>query len=242
MLFRPLCVVCHAPAYARPDGTSLCVGCALGLSGSALARRQKAPTDPHSLFRYQGPVRQLIRRAKAQEDHRALSVLVRLFLDRDESLDEAARCDVIVPCPSSLWSRCRGRLDVAWRLAEALAKRTAKPILAAPWHLHWRTLKQARLSGRARRLQGRALGSFGAGRFAAHAASCFARRLEALGDPTRVLIVDDVVTTGMTLAAVRAAIHAACSLRQRPLPDAAEAFEIRSLTLAVAGRGPRQRP
>lgn len=102
----------------------------------------------------------------------------------------------VMPCPSSLWGRLRGRLDVAGWLAYHIAREGQLPLLAPPMALRFRLKKRARL-----------------GKKTAPTATqpCFAgydgtaRNALDLDQPNKVkpiLLVDDVLTTGQTMAEV----------------------------------------
>src|SRR5690606_10107046 len=103
----------------------------------------------------------------------------------------------VMPCPSSLWSRLRGRADLAWFLARKIHQQFRIPILSPPLSLHWRYQKQAKLKGR----RGRALKNV--------------NRLAMSYEKGRasLLILDDILTSGGTMLRLRQAVleeHSHC--------------------------------
>ncbi len=158
-----------------------------------------------SCFRYKGVMRSLILRAKVQGDHRAVGLLCDLLLKEDVVAAWAGSVDVLVPSPSSLWSRARGRLDLAALLVDALAARFGKSVLVAPWDLHWRIKKRA-LSTRRERLP----------------LADVPRDWDGNGEGPRIGLFDDVVTTGQTLAWTRAALPPLAGVRPLTLASARE--------------------
>lgn len=102
----------------------------------------------------------------------------------------------VMPCPSSLWGRLRGRLDLAAWLATHFADHYQLPLMMPPWHLRFRLRKRA-TSGKK-----------------SLATPTVIRGLAVQGlavnplDQTPVhkvkpiVLVDDVLTTGQTMAEV----------------------------------------
>lgn len=105
----------------------------------------------------------------------------------------------VMPCPSSLWGRLRGRLDLAAWLATHIAAHYQLPLMMPPWHLRFRLHKRA---------------TSGKKSMATPAAPPAVAGLAAQGpavnplDQTPVhkvkpiVLVDDVLTTGQTMAEV----------------------------------------
>jgi predicted amidophosphoribosyltransferase len=137
-----------------------------------------------SLFHYQTILRDLIWRGKIRGDLPAISLLASLFLAADEATELADWCEVIIPAPSSLWGRIRGKFDIAFHMAAKLAKETAKPIENAPGSLFWRLRKRSQHHH--------------------ESPDDFARNPPNLTGHRRILIIDDVMTTGQTLHEIAA--------------------------------------
>ena len=92
----------------------------------------------------------------------------------------ASLCEQVehcVPAPSSFYGRFRGQVDVASFLAQDLSQRYGLSFQGAPWRLRFRWAKQAMRKTRRR-----------------------ARPLTMDRRGIETLLVDDVVTTGTTLA------------------------------------------
>ncbi len=136
-------------------------------------------------------MRRLILRAKVEGDSTALVVLRRLFLTSPALAVACAAVEQIIPVPSSLWGRLRGRIDIPWFLASDAAERFKLSLIAAPKQLYWRLNKRAYKEQRQR---GYTL------QFPQGEASI----------PT--LLIDDIVTTGYTLTYLSSRlISARCS-------------------------------
>lgn len=138
-----------------------------------------------SLYKYEAGLRELVLRAKIRGDHRALRSLQALFADHPLTQSLANWAQFIVPAPSSLWSRIRGRFDVAWLIAKELSVQSQVPIASAPRLLYWNIRKRALLGNRAL------------------SPDVYAHPLTPDPSAPRFLIVDDVVTSGYTLMRVK---------------------------------------
>ena len=178
-LAPPLCVACRAPSGNQP----LCPECR-----RTLDRLPPTPATLHGLevwapLRYEGAARAVVARLKfhgatALADHMAAAIAANAPRDLLGA--------PLVPVPAALARRRRRGFDHAELLARALSRRTAVPVL-----------RLLTCDGASRRQVGRP-------------------RADRLRDPprfralaggrTRVLLVDDVVTTGATLAACSRAL------------------------------------
>jgi predicted amidophosphoribosyltransferase len=196
------CAVCfNAFSHLHSGPQYFCLPCYEGFSPSSLHL-------PHgsSIFRYQGAIRSLILRAKVHGDLYALSALRSLFLASPALAEACEKTRYIVPMPSSLWGRLRGRIDIAWILADDTAKKFGRFLRPAPWHLHWRIKKRALSHTRARQelslFQGEYLRAMRPGDD------------EGSEDNNAVpsLLIDDIVTTGFTLTQVASQLkNVSCS-------------------------------
>jgi hypothetical protein len=77
----------------------------------------RGDTEVHSFFWYAGAVRRQIIGAKAGGDIHALKGIVKVWAKELSDLPIIKEVDSVMPCPSSLWSRMHGRIDIAWFLA-----------------------------------------------------------------------------------------------------------------------------
>lgn len=157
-----------------------------------------------SCFRYRGVVRRLVLRAKVQGDHRAVTLLSDLVIDHPLVVDWLQDLDFLMPSPSSLWGRARGRLDLAALLVTAISKRHGLTVRTAPSELFWRFRKRALVHRVAREP------------LLTDPSTCY----PGTGDGPRIGLFDDVVTTGQTLAWTRAALPPDASVRPLTLASA----------------------
>lgn len=166
-----VCPGCDAP---RVSGDALlCSGCARGL------RTLERLRAVHTAIAYDGTGMELVRRFKFEGRRDALAVLVA----RLEVRVGALRFDAIVPLPRHV-SRVRSEgCDPVHALARALARRTGVPLLDHALSRARATPPQTGLSVSARK---------------ANVAQSFRARPSALRGH-RVLLLDDVATTGATL-------------------------------------------
>lgn len=211
------CVLCLVEP-AGPIDAMLCHACRRRLD--RLGRRVGSSAQITALFRYRTSMRDLILRAKVQSDHRALDLLTRLAVGHPAAIAVATWADVLIVCPSSLWGRARGRLDVAHHIAAGLGAKVGRPVLPGPPHLYWRVRKRAQhkqeIQSQGTRLDGGPPWPW------RRSLDGWVRRLNVDEEAgRRFLLVDDVVTTGQTLHSVAA--H---------LPEGAR---FRALTLAKGG-------
>ncbi|MBX3274152.1 MAG: ComF family protein [Sandaracinaceae bacterium] len=182
----PACAACDAPL--APGGEGLCAPC------GALVER--ADGAPRAAFLYGGPLADAVRRFKYGGRSELAPVLARMA--RPAVLELAGRVDVVVSVPlHPRRERARG-YDQTALLARAWARALAVPC-------------RARALGRVRDTPPQA--SLDVGARDANVRAAF-RVLASL--PPRVLLVDDVRTTGATLAACGEALLAAGVVEVHP--------------------------
>lgn len=189
MLLATRCGACDRP------GPSPCPACHAAL-------RPPAPdADPPglgglvALLRYDGPARPLVARVKYRNRRQAVAWLA----DGLAARLGATPVDIVTWAPTTGDHRRRRGFDHGEVLARAVARRLGRP---------------------ARRLLRRAPGPPQTGRDAHHRRGAPPRFtvVRPLPSGTRVLVVDDVVTTGATLRAASAAVRRAGAL---PVPACA---------------------
>ena len=172
------CLLCY------DNSSHICVVCQAQLARQAL--RYSCEITPRlrakALYPYVPPLRDLVLQVKIAGSLRARHAVLHL-LDNNLRLPSA---QIIMPAPSSLWSRMRGRHDLAWMLARHIAQQTGAQLLEAPLFTHWRLRKQAKDRQselyRVPRLPARLL------------KLCLPRVAG-----KKILLVDDVITSGATM-------------------------------------------
>ena len=186
--------VCAACAYALPWNRSACLRCAIplpapGTCGECL-QRPPALTETHALFVYGFPLDRLVPRFKFHRDLAAGRLMADLMAG---ALMSAPRPDALVPVPLHA-RRIRQRgYDQALELARPLAATLALPLRADLLQRIRATAAQSELD---------------AGQRQRNLARAFAVPEQA-ALPDHVALVDDVMTTGATLAAAAHALRAA---------------------------------
>jgi ComF family protein len=194
LLAPPLCWSC-AGLVAR--GELLCRGCRLALHRLAAEPVWLAGVRVWAPVAYSGPARDLVRALKFRGAvHVADAMAAQIVANAPEplpELDSAAGRPTLVPVPLHP-RRLRSRgYNQAAAIADALSRRTSIPLTDCLARTGLSITQMGR--NRAERKSG-PVGS-----------------IDVVGiAPPRVLLVDDVVTTGATLAACREALAAAGSL------------------------------
>ena len=193
LLVPSVCPACDAPR--APRDPLLCRPCAVRV------RRLARLRAVHTAIAYEGTGLELVRRFKFDHRHDARALLVAWLAERVRAL----RFDAIVPLPRHE-SRVRSEgADPVHELARGLARATGVPLVSrALWRAH-PTPPQTGLSLAARR---------------ANVAHSFGARAGALAG-RRVLLVDDVATTGATLAEAARTLRRASGARAIALAAAA---------------------
>ncbi len=181
-------------------GGTVC-GCEERLAGLWLPAQPVVRTCPGAerlcgiwaACRYEEPVRGAIHRFKFRSEAELAGPLAGLLRERWDALDMAGRFDALVPVPVSAGTRRRRGYNQSALVAQELAAHCGLPVLREALQKTRNTRPQMSL-GRGERLT--------------NLAGCFSARPEQVRG-RRVLLVDDVVTTGATLAECAAALLAA---------------------------------
>lgn len=134
-----LCLSCHRPSVIKMP---LCHACTCNME------QGRYPLSPQQnltqcLFAYNDTVRALVLNAKVNGNLAALACLIRCFVQLSCEMRIAQDASAIMPMPSSLWGRYRGRIDIAYHLAFHLAKAVKVPFKPPPLTLGWHIRKRA---------------------------------------------------------------------------------------------------
>jgi ComF family protein len=218
LVVPPVCLACRKPLAVHDALCALCwrevkfirpplcdrLGVPLPFDTGRPAVSARALADPpvydraRAVAHFDGVVRDLIHRRKYGDRHDPRRLFARWLSDAGKELLQD--CDLIVPVPLNRWRLLRRRFNQAALLAAELEKLTGIPsdplALARPK----RTPSQVGLTDRQRRHNM-------AGAFAVAP-----DRAQAV-DGRHVLLVDDVITTGATLAACARALKRAGAVR-----------------------------
>ncbi len=188
LLIPRVCPICDSPR--GESDVIFCTTCAFGLT------RLESLRDIPTVFSYEGLGARMIQRFKYDGRRDALDFLVHALAARIAD----CRFDGIVPVPRH-WRRVRELgSDPVYTLARALGRRTGRPVWSRALHRVAHTRSQTGLNPRQRR---------------ENVGNSFAARIPA---GRRILLLDDVVTTGATLKEARKALRrASVSCRVYPV-------------------------
>lgn len=191
----------------QPFHALFCFRCISDLHRSIAYKYHGSPQHPRllTLWNYQDEqVQALILKAKAKECWASFRLLLRIVL-RDPMIAEwLGPADILIPAPSSLWSRLRGRIDLPLYLSQELAKKYQKDHYHVPGTLWWRWQKRALARGYydLRLPPDR------------HTIPAKHPRLSmCIPEGARVVIMDDVITTGHTLREISARLPTKLNVR-----------------------------
>jgi ComF family protein len=206
LILPPVCLRCHAPLASHGV---LCAECWRGIDvirpplcdrlghplpyatgeitlSAAALRRPPLYARARAAAHFRGVMRDLIHAFKYSDRHEAVDLFVRMMQTAGAEL--IADAGVLVPVPlhrRRLWQR---RYNQAAVLARGLARLTGTPADTALLLRGKATATQVGLSGEERRRN-------------VAAAFCLARAADTRLRGRRVLLIDDVITTGATLEA-----------------------------------------
>ena len=210
------CVSCKTP-FISPfplDEDGRCALCRLGASGF---------DDAYSFGFYQDELRQLVQLFKYSKIQTLAAPLGRLLA---LALPRGLRFDVIVPMPMHWRKRWQRGFNQAELLAREIARRTNLPVRNAVKRVHQKSV-QAGLTNAKRR---------------ANVAGAFRPRRGKTLEGKRVLLIDDVMTTGATASACAKALKRAGAARVTLLTVARVDRRIVSVDYKVSDVAGRSRP
>ncbi len=184
-------------------GQSICSRCGSASAEGPVSQCAKCPhfetcySFSRSACSYTSPIRELIHEFKFQGSRRVRPFLYEIFLKGADRFLNPRDFDAIVPIPLHWWRGFRREYNQAELLADALGKVWNIPVLPKAAKRVRMTLPQSQIPGRyrERNIQG-----------------AFSPGPESVTG-MRVLLVDDVMTTGQTLAGCSVALFQAGAKR-----------------------------
>jgi ComF family protein len=191
LLFPPHCAACGEPA---PE--ALCDRCARAVRTDSAETRVLPGTDgAASVGPHAGPLREMILGLKFHQREALAAPLAGLLAARLAQVQPEWQVEIIMPVPCHPRRRRERGLDHTLLLASALARRTDLPLEAEALRRARYTVPQVRLLPDERRQ------NMGPDVFVVSRPERVTGR--------RILLIDDVATTGATLAACATALRAA---------------------------------
>lgn len=205
LLFPPSCAFCHSMLPEESDRLPLCNDCreCLSLRPEHVCRRCGAAVDVHqvshdncsrcrrrrlpfvevvALGSYEGDLRRAVLRIKRSGHEMLAKAISELFVSRQASRFSSLDCDVIVPMPMHWRRRLWRGTNSPELVAQYLAHRLEKPVLAGLLRRR-NTRLQSGLSSIQRRR---------------NVAGALSLRRGYAFDGRQVLLVDDILTSGAT--------------------------------------------
>jgi predicted amidophosphoribosyltransferase len=190
LLAPPLCLCCRTPLPAAAPGPALCEGCSTEIALAASVRLRGDGIDGGiAALPYRGAGRRLVAALKFSRLRPAATLGARLIVSRAPAELLAAP---LVPVPAAPLRMARRGIDPPGELAAALSTLAGERVVPL-----LRRRDRGRQRGRSR------------GERLARPPTVVA----AEAAPDRVVLVDDVVTTGATLTACARALRAAGTSR-----------------------------
>ena len=144
------------------------------------------------LFPYRGDLRSMILDAKIDGSVRALTLLRELWVGHQLPKLIGSLAAGIGAVAPSLWSRVRGKADLAGVLAYDLQKAAGRPSVGFPWGAAWRIKKRSFEGSRLRRGE------------VPHSQP----PVNTTKKERTIVVVDDVLTTGFTMESLAMKIDA----------------------------------
>lgn len=155
----------------------------------------KVQPGVQGVFQFEGEIRQLIIQSKVTGNLWSTSFLSSKFCDRFADLHQDT-IDGIVSVAPSLWSRLKGRYDLAAFVARSLGELRSLPYSGSPpslgWHLRKKSFTKKSLRGTPKKHKS----AYFLDGYDKIWARCW---LQKVGPNPVFLVVDDVATTGTSL-------------------------------------------
>lgn len=214
----PACVACHVPLQAHHALCGACwrdvtfiraplcdvTGIPLPFATGEAMLSARALADPpaydraRAVAQHSGAMRKLVHQFKYADRHEARPLFGRWLADAGRDL--LADADVIVPVPMSRWRLILRHYNQAALLAGELSRLTQHPMVALALRRGRRARRQVGLTAAQRRRN--VAGAF-------RVPDAQRRKI----DGKRVLLIDDVITTGATVEACARALRSAGAVR-----------------------------
>jgi predicted amidophosphoribosyltransferase len=187
-----ICTLCETLSETVTPPPWICPNCASGFGAEVPASYFRVGSDRvTALFDYGVAVRQLILRSKTRNDASALVALLKLSAPKVTDWLSSRQTSnwLVVPAPSSLWGRLKGRFDVARMVAECFFPRDQILQTSLPGSFF-----RGKRAGQNETLDSDGSEPAMAGIFNKNKAD-----FKRISSATHIVVVDDVMTTGLTM-------------------------------------------